>query len=140
MVIKVKKVHVNAKLPTYGHVGDAGMDLYAAEDTTIEPGKPLRVRTGIAVEIPFGFVGLCWDKSGLATNHSLKTIARVIDSTYRGEIMVGMMNLGKEPYTFKAGEKVTQMLVQKVESPEIVEAEELSDTSRGEGGFGSTGK
>lgn len=140
MQIRVKRVHPEAKLPTYGHTGDAGMDLYAVEDTVLEPGKPVRVRTGIAVEIPDGYVGLCWDKSGLATNHSLKTIAGVIDSTYRGEIMVGIMNLGVETYTFKPGEKVTQMLIQKVENADIVEVEELNETLRGEGGFGSTGK
>ncbi len=140
MVLKVKKVHPEAKLPSYGHMGDAGMDLYAAEDTILLPGQPVRVRTGIAVEIPEGYVGLCWDKSGLSTNHSLKILAGVIDSGYRGEIMVGIINLGTEPYTFKQGEKVTQMLIQRVESMEIVEAEELSDTTRGAGGFGSTGK
>lgn len=140
MQLKVKKVHPEAKLPSYGHPNDAGMDLYAVEDTILEPGKPTRVKTGISVEIPVGYVGLCWDKSGLATNHALKTIAGVIDSSYRGEIMVGIINLGSESYTFKKGEKVTQMLIQKVENVEIVEVEELSATARGEGGFGSTGK
>lgn len=140
MKIKVKKLNPDAKLPFYAHPGDAGMDIFAAEETILEPGKPVRVRTGIAVEIPAGCVGLCWDKSGLATNHSLKTVAGVIDSGYRGEIMVGLINLGEEPYIFHQGDKVTQMLIQKVEQPEIVEADELSETSRGAGGFGSTGK
>lgn len=116
------------------------MDLYACEDTTLEPGKVVRVKTGISVEIPYGYAGLCWDKSGLATNHALKTFAGVIDSGYRGEIMIGIMNLGGEAYTFKQGEKVIQMLIQKVENAEIVEVSELNQTSRGEGGFGSTGK
>lgn len=140
MELKVKKLSAEAKLPTFAHSDDAGIDLYAVEETWLEPGQVVRVKTGIAVEIPEGYAGLCWDKSGLSTNHSLKTVAGVIDAGYRGEIMVGMMNLGKETYTFKPGDKVTQMIIQKVEHPDIVEVSELSETQRGVGGFGSTGK
>jgi dUTP pyrophosphatase len=140
MILKVKKLHPEAKLPKYAHASDAGLDLYAAEETVLVPGQVSRVKTGIAVEIPDGYAGLCWDRSSLSTNHSLKTVAGVIDAGYRGEIMVGIMNLGSEPYTFQTGDKVAQMLIQKVEHPEVVESSELTDTSRGEGGFGSTGK
>lgn len=127
-------------MPSFAHSYDAGMDLYALEDTEILPMQTARIRSGLAMEIPEGYAGLCWDKSGVSTNHKIKTLAGVIDSGYRGEVLMGVINLGSEPYTFKKGEKVLQMLIQKVEQPEIVETEELSDSSRGEGGFGSTGK
>ena len=140
MVLKVKKLHPDAKLPTYGHPGDAGMDLYALEDSEVAPGATAKIRSGLSFELPAGYVGLCWDKSGVSTNHKIKTLAGVLDAGYRGELLMSVINLGSEMYTFKKGEKVLQMLIQKVESPEIVEATELSDTSRGEGGFGSTGK
>ena len=140
MILKVKKLNPEAKLPSYAHAGDAGMDLYALEDTEVLPGQVVKVRSGLAMEIPDGFVGLCWTKSGLANNHKIKISSGVIDSGYRGEVLMGIINLGAEPYIFKKGEKVLQMLIQKVERPEIVEAENLSETSRGEGGFGSTGK
>ncbi len=140
MILNVKKLHPKAKVPSYAHLGDAGMDLYAAEEVTIEAGKVGRVRSGVAMEIPMGYVGLCWDKSGLSMNHSLKVLGGVIDAGFRGELILGVLNLGTEPYTFRQGEKVMQMLIQKVESLEIVEVSELSDTVRGEGGFGSTGK
>ncbi len=140
MILNVKKLHPEAKLPSYAHPGDAGMDICALEETILSPGKPVRVKTGVAVHIPEGYVGLCWDRSGLSTNHALKTLGGVIDSGYRGEVMVGMINLGDTAYTIGSGDRIAQMLIQKVEAPEIVEVPELSETSRGEGGFGSTGK
>lgn len=140
MILKIKKLHPEAKIPSYAHPGDAGMDLYALEDTVILPGETTKVRSGLAFELPEGFVGLCWDKSGVSTNGKIKTLAGVLDSGYRGELLMAVINLGTEPYTFRKGDKVLQMLIQKIERPEIIEAEELTDTSRGEGGFGSTGK
>ncbi len=98
------------------------------------------IHTWIAMEIPDGHVGLIWDKSGLSTKHGLKTLAGVVDAGYRGEISIAMANVGNEPYTFKKGEKIAQMLIQKVEQAEFTEVEELSETSRGAGGFGSTGR
>ena len=92
------------------------------------------------MEIPEGYVGLCWDKSGLSMKNGIKVLAGVIDAGFRGELVMGVINLGKEEYTFEKGHKVMQMLVQPVEIVDIKEAEELSDTSRGLGGFGSTGK
>lgn len=138
--IKVKKVQSDAVLPSFAHPGDAGMDLFALEDTVVLPEEVTKVRTGIAMQIPDGYVGLCWDKSGISIKHGIKTLGGVIDAGYRGEVIVGLINLGKEAYTFEKGHKIAQMLIQKVAHPEIEEAEELSDTSRGEGGFGSTGK
>ena len=116
------------------------MDLYANETVTLFPGEVGRIKSGISMEIPIGFVGLCWDKSGLSMNHKIKVLGGVIDSDYRGELIFGVINLGIESYTIEKGHKVLQMLVQKVEHVEIQEADELSDTSRGRGGFGSTGK
>ncbi len=140
MKLKIKKVDPRAKLPVFAHPYDAGMDLFALEDVRINPGEIARIRSGVAMEIPEGYVGLCWDKSGLSMKNGIKVLAGVVDSGFRGELVMGVINLGKEAYTFERGHKVMQMLVQKVEHPEIVEADELSDTSRGEGGFGSTGK
>ena len=140
MELKIKKLVSNAVLPNYAHKGDAGMDLFASETTVIKKGERVQVKTGIAMAIPEGYVGLIWDKSGLSHKYGLKTLGGVIDSGYRGEIMIGMINLGSEDYTFEVCHKVAQMLIQKVESPEIIEVESLDDTSRGVGAFGSTGK
>jgi dUTP pyrophosphatase len=140
MILKVKKLSPDAILPSYAHPGDAGMDIYANETVTVKPGQAIKIKTGIAMEIPDGYVGLMWDKSGVAFNHKLKTLSGVIDSGYRGESLVSLINLGTEPYIVEKGHKIVQMLIQKVERVKIIEADELSDTSRGNGGFGSTGK
>ena len=140
MIIKIKKLNPEAKLPIYAHPGDAGMDFFALAETEIKPGEVVRVKTGIALELPVGYVGLIWDKSGLAANHGLKTMAGVLDAGYRGELQIVVTNLSKEIYSIKKHDKVAQMLIQRIESPELIEVDELSDTSRGEGGFGSTGK
>lgn len=140
MKLKVKKVDPEAKLPSYAHPYDAGMDLFALEEVKIKPGEIARVRSGIAMEIPEGYVGLCWDKSGLSMKNGIKVLAGVIDSGFRGELVLGVINLGKEEYIFEKGHKVMQMLLQPVEIADIMEVEHLSETSRGEGGFGSTGK
>ncbi len=140
MQIKVKKLSPEAVLPSYAHAWDAGMDLYVVESVTLAFGEIGKVRTGVSVEIPDGFVGLIWDKSGLSMNYGLKTLGGVIDSGYRGEIVVGVMNLGKDVYTFEKGHKVAQMLVQPVNKVEIVETDGLTESDRGEKGFGSTGK
>lgn len=140
LTIKIKKLKNDATLPSYAHMGDAGMDIYASEDVHIRKGERGKVPTGIAIEIPDGYVGLVWDKSGLSMNHGLKTLGGVIDAGYRGEVMIGIVNLSNEDYTLGKGHKVAQLLIQKIESPVIEEAEELSDSHRGEKGFGSTGK
>ncbi len=140
LTVKAKKVNLDSILPSYAHPGDAGMDMYTGESLTLAPGQTGKVKTGVCLEIPDGHVGLIWDKSGLSINHGIKTLGGVIDSGYRGEVMIGVVNLGKESYTFEKGHKVAQMLIQKVERVEVVESVELSDTSRGIDGFGSTGK
>ncbi len=140
LIVKVKKLDPEAILPSYAHPGDAGLDVYSNETITIKPGEAVKVKTGISFEIPDGYVGLMWDKSGIAFNHKLKTLSGVIDSGYRGESLVSVINIGTEAYTVEKGHKIVQMLIQKVERVEVVQADELSDTSRGTGGFGSTGK
>lgn len=138
--LKFKKLVSDAKSPSYAHPGDAGMDMFASKELTIKKGEAVKVPTGIAMEIPDGYVGLVWDKSGLSTNHGLKTLAGVIDAGYRGEIMICLINLGKEDYTIEKHQKIAQFLIQKIERGDLEEADMLSDTSRGDGGFGSTGK
>jgi dUTP pyrophosphatase len=140
MKLKVKKLNPLVKLPAYAHPGDAGMDIFSSEHISLEPGQYLAVATGLAFEIPKGFVGLIWDKSGLSTNHGMKVLGGVIDSGYRGEIRIGIINLSKKVYIFEPGDKVAQMLIQKIEIPKIVEIQLLSETKRGSKGFGSTGK
>lgn len=140
MKLQIKKLHKDAVVPSYAHVGDAGLDLYSIENVTVPKGKVGRIRTGICIAIPDGYVGLCWDKSGLSMNHGIKVLAGVIDSGFRGELVLGVINLGKEDYTFEKGHKVMQMLIQKVETANIEVVGELDNTSRGKKGFGSTGK
>lgn len=139
MNLYIKKLSANAKIPTFAHSTDAGMDFYCLEALTVLPMTRVQVGTGIAVQIPEGYVGLMWDKSGLSHKKGLKTLGGVIDAGYRGEVFIGIVNLGAEPIVFEAGDKIAQMLIQKVEHPEIVEVEELTDADRGTGAFGSTG-
>lgn len=140
MELKVKKLSPDAILPTYAHSYDAGMDLFSVERVTIQPGEVGKIKSGISFEIPDGYVGLVWDKSGLSMNHKIKTLGGVIDSGYRGESIIGVINLGTEAYTFEKGHKIAQMLIQKIEHLSVVEVESLSESDRGTGGFGSTGK
>ncbi len=139
MVLKVKKLSAQAILPAYQHQGDAALDLYAAEDKILLPGKVENVSTGIALEIPVGMVGNIRDRSGLAAKHGLHTLAGVVDSNYRGEIFVVIINLGTEDYQIKVGDRIAQMLIQPIERVEIKEADNLADSDRGENRFGSSG-
>jgi dUTP pyrophosphatase len=140
MQLQIKKVHPDAKLPAFAHATDAGMDLYTTSDIEIQPGELASIPTGIAFAVPVGHVGLIWDKSGIAIKRGLKTLGGVIDAGYRGEVFVGLLNTGTEAQSFSVGDKVTQILIQKIEQPEILEVADLDETPRGEGGFGSTGK
>ena len=139
LILKIKRLG-DTKIPTYHYEGDAGLDLYSAQEVTVLPGKKVGVKTGVALAIPEGYVGLIWDKSGISMKHGLKTLGGVVDSGYRGEIIVGMVNLSEEAYTFAQGDKVAQMIIQRKESVSIEEVLELDDTHRGEKGFGSSGK
>jgi dUTP pyrophosphatase len=139
MILLVKKIFPEAKLPMRAHHDDAGLDLYAREECELKPGEWQGIPTGVALAIPQGCVGLIWDKSSLPFKFGLKTMGGVIDAQYRGEVSVIMMNLGKEPYRVEKGSKIAQILIQKVELLAVEEATELDDTLRGDGGFGSTG-
>ena len=135
-----KRLHPEARLPTRGSAGAAGLDLYAVERVTIEPGGRAAVRTGLAVAIPRGFYGRVAPRSGLAVRHGLDVLAGVIDSDYRGEIRCALVNLGREPFEVEPGARVAQLVVEAVASPEPAWAEELEETARGAAGFGSTGE
>jgi dUTP pyrophosphatase len=139
MEIYVKKLHPEAKIPCYAHEGDAGMDLFSVEDIDIPAGNHVSCATGVALRIPDGYVGLVWDKSGLSHGHALKMLGGVMDSGYTGEYRIGLINLSREPYHIRKGQKIAQLLIQKVERPGIVPVDDLGATSRGEKGFGSTG-
>ena len=139
MLIKFQKILDEAIIPHYAHQGDAGMDIFSVEETIIKSGERKSVRTGVKMELAEGFVALVWDKSGLALKNGIKTMAGVIDSGYRGEIGVVLANLSGQDYKIEKGQKIAQMLIQKVERMEIKEVKELSETKRSGGGFGSTG-
>ena len=141
--IRVKKLNPTAKLPTYGSVEAAGADLYACleEVVTVAPGESAFIPTGIAMEVPVGCAGLIYARSGLACKRGLAPANKVgvIDSDYRGQIVVVLHNHGKEPQTIENGERIAQMVITPVLTPPYVETDELSDSDRGCGGFGSTG-
>ena len=137
--VKMKRLHNGAVLPFYAHTGDAGFDLCACQPYTIPAGQKVLVSTGIAMAIPQGHVGLIWDRSGLAASHSLHALAGVVDSGYRGEVKIVLMNLGKEEFAIEKGMRVAQMLIQQVSHAQISESHELEETVRNTGGFGSTG-
>jgi dUTP pyrophosphatase len=142
MQIKFKKLNPLAKMPTRANNSDAGNDLYAIEDVIIEPGERKIIKTGIAVAIPEGFYGRVAPRSGLAWKNGLDVMAGVIDSAYRGEIGVVLINLSlwvPKPISIKAGDKVAQLIIERCEPAEWEEVESLDETSRGAGGYGSSG-
>ena len=142
--IAVKKLRAGAILPSFGSPEAAGADLYACleQDVTILPGETAFIPTGLAMELPRGYAGLIYARSGLACKRGLAPANKVgvVDSDYRGEFLVALHNHGKEAQTVSAGERIAQLVITPVLIPEYVEAESLSETSRGSGGFGSTGK
>ena len=142
--IRVKKLRENATLPTYGSQWAAGADLYACLEAsvTIEPHQTVFVPTGLALEVPMGCAGLIYARSSLGAKRGLAPANKVgvIDSDYRGEVMVALHNHGTVPQTVEHGERVAQLLITPVLTPAYEEVSELSDTVRGVGGFGSTGK
>ena len=141
--VPVKKLHPQAKLPTYGSEFAAGADLYACveADITIVPGDTALIPTGIAVELPVGYVGLGYARSGLACKKGLAPANKVgvIDCDYRGQILVALHNHGNVDRTVEPGMRIAQMVITPYLTVQYQEAETLSDTCRGEGGFGSTG-
>lgn len=137
--VKVKKIYENAVIPNYAKDGDAGFDLHSVEEKILAVGEKDVIKTGIKIEIPEGYFGSIRDRSGLAAKNALHCLAGVVDSGYRGEIGIVMINLGKEEFKINKGDRIAQMLIQMVERVEIEEVEELGESFRGESGFGSTG-
>ena len=142
MKVNVKKLSENAKLPAYGSAYAAGADLYASEGVEIGAGETKFVHTGIAVELAEGTVGLVYARSGMACKQDLAPANKVgvIDSDYRGEIMVALHNHRRETRRVEAGDRIAQFVIAPYYTAEFIETSELSDTARGAGGFGSTGK
>lgn len=127
-------------LPQYGSAAAAGADLRALVAVELLPGARAAVPTGVHLQIPPGHVGLVWPRSGLAVRHGIDTLAGVIDSDYRGEVRVVLVNHGQEPFRIEPGDRIAQILVQTVERVVFASAGSLGETARGEGGFGSTGR
>lgn len=142
--LRIKKLRDNAQMPTYGSEYAAGADMYAALDeaVTIEPGETKFIPTGLAFEIPEGYAGFVHARSGLASKRGLAPANKVgvIDADYRGEVMVALHNHGKESQTVEAGERIAQMIIAPFVAVNYVFSDELDETIRGEGGFGSTGR
>lgn len=143
MKIKFKALNELAYSPHRAHPTDAGADLHASTNRSIDllPGQPVLVSTGLAVAIPAGYVGLIHPRSGMAAKHGVTVLNApgTIDSDYRGEVKVCLINHGKETHTIKPGDRIAQLVVQRVELPAFEHVDTLPDTARGEDGFGSTG-
>jgi len=139
MIIKVKKIKENAKLPRYHHPGDVGMDLYAMETVTMKPGEHYRFWHGFALEFPEGFGAIIMDKGSISKAGFVHT-GGVFDAGFRGEYNTLLVNLSDKPYTFEEGDKVSQLVIIPIERVELEETDTLSESARGEGMFGSTGK
>lgn len=139
MKIKIKKLKEGIKMPKYHHPGDVGMDLFALEDVLIPPGGHQSFFHGFALEFPIGFAAIIKDKSSLAMN-GLHALGGVFDAGFRGEYNTRLVNLSDKPYHVEKGDKVSQLIIYPVEIVELEESEELSDSARGTGQFGSTGK
>ena len=142
--IRVKKLKENAIMPTYGSLEAAGADLYAclSEAVTILPGQSVFIPTGLSMELPRGYAGLIYARSGLACKRGLAPANKVgvVDSDYRGEFMIVLHNHGSVPQTIEHGERIAQLVITPVFTPGFTEVSELTDTQRSGGGFGSTGK
>lgn len=142
MTLKVRRLDGRARLPTRAYPGDAGLDLYALQNGVLEPGERASIRTGIAVEIPDGEAGLVLPRSGLAARHGIALVNApgLIDAGYRGEIRVLLLNTDRDAaFMIGAGDRIAQLVLVRVQTPAVVEVEELEVSERGASGFGSTG-
>jgi dUTP pyrophosphatase len=138
--IKARRLRAGAHLPARVTELAIGADLSCAEPFTLQPGERRLIPTGLALEIPPGHYGRIAPRSGLAVRHGIDTMAGVIDPDYRGEVQVLLINLGREPVRFEAGDRIAQLIVERAAACDYAWAEELSDTARADGGFGSTGQ
>ena len=141
MILRFKRVHPDAALPSYAHPGDAGMDLRSVDDVTIAPGKRALVHTGLVMLLPPTYEAQVRPRSGLALKSGVTVLNTpgTIDSGYRGEVGVILINLGETDFRVKKGDKIAQLVIAPVIQPEIVETDSVDETDRGSGGFGSTG-
>jgi dUTP pyrophosphatase len=141
MELQVKLLHAAAQVPRRAHPGDAGADLCSVEDAVIPSGGRRDVGTGIALAIPEGYAGFVQPRSGLAFKYGIMVVNSpgLIDSCYRGEVRVSLYNSANEPFEVRVGDRVAQLVIQRVEEPQYVAAEVLPETARGAGGFGSSG-
>ena len=140
--IALKMLDPDLPAPSYAHEGDAGADLCAREDVTLEPGQRALVPTGVSLALPLGYVGLIHPRSGLATKHGLTVVNApgTVDAGYRGELKVTLLNTDAvTPIVLKRGDRIAQLVIQKVERAHFIQVQDLDDSSRGAGGFGSTG-
>ncbi|WP_375544540.1 dUTP diphosphatase [Corynebacterium appendicis] len=140
--IPLKRLDPELPVPKRAHRGDAGVDLHSAEELTIAPGERALVKTGVALALPLGTVGLIHPRSGLAAKHGITIVNApgTVDADYRGELMVCLLNTDKDtPFEIIRGMRIAQLVVQRVELPDFVEVDELDETVRGAGGYGSTG-
>ena len=140
--ISIKRLDPELPVPSYAHPGDAGADLYAAVDLTLDPGERALVPTGIALALPEGYVALVHPRSGLAARHGISVVNSpgTIDAGYRGEVKVCLVNTDlREPFAVRRGDRIAQLVIQRFETAEFVAADELPESSRGDGGYGSTG-
>jgi len=140
MKLKIKKLFEDTKLPSYAHPGDVGMDMYAREDYDLKPGERRVFNCGFALEFEIGYAAIVKDKGSLPKNAGIHTMGGVFDAGYRGEYNAFLINLGRETYHITKGDKIAQLIIYPVVIAELQEISELSDSSRGEGRFGSTGK
>jgi dUTP pyrophosphatase len=142
MTLQVRRLDDRAQLPTRAYPGDAGLDLYALDDGVLGPGERASIRTGVAVEIPDGQAGLVVPRSGLAARHGIAIVNApgLIDSGYRGEVRVLLLNTDRAAsFAFSSGERIAQLVLVRIETPEVVEVDALATSERGAGGFGSSG-
>lgn len=141
MNVEIRLLHAHARAPSRAHPGDAGADLHAAEAVVIPAGERRDVGTGLALAIPEGFAGFVQPRSGLAFRHGIMVTNSpgLIDSGYRGELRVSLHNSGPEVFAIEIGDRIAQLVIQRVEAPDFLVVDSLADTDRGAGGFGSTG-
>ena len=141
-VLDVRRLDPDLALPGYAHPGDAGLDLYAADTTTLQPGERALVPCGIVVAVPEGHVGLVHPRSGLAVDHGLTVLNApgTIDAGYRGELKVLLINLGQDAVEIRHGQRIAQLLLLPVALVDVREVDRMDTTARGSGGFGSTGR
>jgi dUTP pyrophosphatase len=139
--VEVRRLDSAAALPAYAREGDAGLDLHTLADVTLPPSQRVLVGTGLAIAIPAGYAGLVLPRSGLALTHGVTVLNApgLVDAGYRGELKVLLINHGDQPVTLRRGERVAQLVIQRIEHAELVEVVELPPSARGAGGFGSTG-